>query len=117
MRTRTGIAVETGEPREVMHFCLLLGYGASAINPYLAIDTLRDLAGDGELHGHSEEDAITNYVKALGKGILKTMSKMGISTLGSYRGAQIFEAVGLSPDVIDNCFTWTPSRISGIGWK
>jgi glutamate synthase domain-containing protein 2/glutamate synthase domain-containing protein 3 len=94
---------------------LLLGYGASAINPYLALDTLRDLAGDGELHGHSADEAVSNYLKALGKGILKTMSKMGISTLGSYRGAQIFEAVGISPDVIDRCFTWTPSRISGIG--
>jgi glutamate synthase (NADPH/NADH) large chain len=115
LRTRVGIAVESAEPREVMHFCLLLGYGASAINPYLAMDSLRDMAGDGELHGHSADEAVEHYVKALGKGIMKTMSKMGISTLASYRGAQIFEAIGLSPEVIDRCFTWTPTRISGVG--
>ena len=115
LRTRVGIVVESAEPREVMHFCLLLGYGASAINPYLAMDSLRDMAGDGELHGHSADEAVEHYVKAIGKGILKTMSKMGISTLASYRGAQIFEAIGLSPEVIDRCFTWTPTRISGVG--
>ncbi len=115
-RTRTGLVVESAEPREVMHFCLLIGYGASAINPYLALDTLVSLAGHGDLHGHSTDEAIANYIKAIGKGLLKTMSKMGISTLASYRGAQIFEAIGLSREVIDRCFTWTASRIGGIGY-
>jgi glutamate synthase (NADPH/NADH) large chain len=115
VRTKVGIVLETGEPREVMHFCLLLGYGASAINPYLALDTLADLAGSGDLHGHDAAEATANFVKAVGKGILKTMSKMGISTLGSYRGAQIFEAIGLSQALVDRCFTWTASRIEGIG--
>jgi len=115
MRTRIGIVVESGEPREVMHYCLLFGYGASAVNPYLTMATLVDLAGEGELHGHSEQEAVANYVKAVGKGLLKTMSKMGISTLASYRGAQIFEAIGLAEEVVERCFTWTPSRIRGIG--
>ncbi len=115
-RTLCGIVLESGEPREVMHFCLLSGYGASAINPYLALDSLRDLAGEGSLHGHSEDEAINNFIKAIGKGLMKTMSKMGISTLASYRGAQIFEAIGLRDEVIDKCFTWTPSRIQGVGF-
>ena len=115
-RTQTGIVVESGEPREVMHFCLLLGYGASAVNPYVALDTLDDLAGEGLLHGISEQTAVEHYIKAVGKGLLKTMSKMGISTLASYRGAQIFEAIGLAHEVVDRCFTWTPSRIEGVGF-
>ncbi|RMD82020.1 MAG: glutamate synthase large subunit, partial [Candidatus Dadabacteria bacterium] len=115
-RTRVGLVVESAEPREVMHFCLLIGYGASAVNPYLALDTLVDLAGHGDLHGHTAEEAIANYVKAVDKGLLKTMSKMGISTLASYRGAQIFEAIGLGREVIDRCFTWTASRIGGVGF-
>jgi glutamate synthase (NADPH/NADH) large chain len=115
IRTKVGMVVESGEPREVMHFCLLLGYGASAINPYVALDTLADLAGDGDLHGHDEDEAIANFIKAVGKGILKTMSKMGISTLASYRGAQIFEAIGLCRKLVDRCFTWTASRIEGVG--
>jgi glutamate synthase domain-containing protein 2/glutamate synthase domain-containing protein 1/glutamate synthase domain-containing protein 3 len=115
MRTRVGIAVESGEPREVMHFCLLFGYGASVVNPYLALATLAGMAGDGELHGHAADEAIAHYIKAAEKGVLKTMSKMGISTLGSYRGAQIFEAIGLADEVIDSCFTWTASRIKGVG--
>ncbi len=115
VRTRVGMVVETAEPREVMHFCLLLGYGASAINPYLALDTLSDMAGQGDLHGHDADEAIANFIKAIDKGNLKTMSKMGISTLASYRGAQIFEAIGLGQSLVDRCFTWTASRIQGIG--
>ncbi|MEE8312547.1 MAG: glutamate synthase large subunit [Candidatus Binatia bacterium] len=116
MRTRIGMVLESAEPREVMHFCLLFGYGVSAVNPYLALSTLGGLAGHEELHGHSTEDAIAHYIKAIGKGMLKTMSKMGISTLASYRGAQIFEAIGLAEEVIDRCFTWTASRIKGVGF-
>jgi len=115
MRTRVGIVLESAEPREVMHYCLLFGYGASAVNPYLAMATITDMAGRDELHGHSTDESVANYVKAVGKGLLKTMSKMGISTLASYRGAQIFEALGLSTDVVERCFTWTPSRIKGVG--
>ena len=115
-RTKVGLVVESGEPREVAHFAILIGYGASAINPYLAYETLSDMERKTAFiepmkNGTPEE----HYVKALHKGILKIMSKMGISTLQSYRGAQIFEAVGLSQEVIDRYFTWTPSRISGIG--
>ncbi len=116
--TRTGVAliVETGEPREVMHFCLLIGYGASAVNPYLAIETIEDLAASKELpNGISPEAAVKNYIKAVGKGLLKVSSKMGISTLQSYRGAQVFEAVGLNKDVVDQYFTGTSSRIEGVG--
>ena len=115
-RTKTGLVIESAEPREVMHFCLLIGYGASAVNPYLAIDTLRGLASEKELHGIDADEAEANLVKAIGKGLYKTMSKMGISTLASYRGAQIFEALGLNREVIDRCFTWTSSRIEGIGF-
>ncbi len=95
-RTRVGLVIETGEAREVHHFCLLLGFGAGAINPYLAFDTIRDLCREGVLSGLTERKAVKNYVKAAGKGILKVMSKMGISTVASYTGAQIFEAVGLA---------------------
>jgi glutamate synthase (NADPH/NADH) large chain len=112
-RTRVGLVVETGEAREVHHFCLLLGFGAGAINPYLAFDTIRDLVREGALD-LSERKAVKNYVKASGKGILKVMSKMGISTVASYTGAQIFEAVGLRKDVVDEYFTGTASRIEGI---
>ena len=90
-----GLVVETGEAREVHHFALLLGFGAGAINPYLAFDTIRDLMREGVLTGLTERKAIKNYIKAAGKGMLKVMSKMGISTVASYTGAQIFEAVGL----------------------
>jgi glutamate synthase domain-containing protein 2/glutamate synthase domain-containing protein 1/glutamate synthase domain-containing protein 3 len=116
MRTRTGLVLESGEPREVMHFCLLVGFGCSAINPYVAMDTLRELAGRDELHAQDADAAVANFTKGIGKGLLKTMSKMGISTLASYRGAQIFEAIGLNAEVIDRCFKWTPSRISGVGF-
>src|SRR5438477_166529 len=113
-RTRVGLVVETGEAREVHHFALLLGYGAGAINPYLAFDTIRDLCREGVLSGMTERKAVKNYVKAAGKGILKVMSKMGISTVASYTGAQIFEAVGLQKSLIDEYFTGTASRIEGI---
>jgi glutamate synthase (NADPH/NADH) large chain len=113
-RTRVGLVVETGEAREVHHFCLLLGYGAGAINPYLAFDTIRDLCREGVLSGLTERKAVKNYVKAAGKGILKVMSKMGISTVASYTGAQIFEAVGLERALVDEYFTGTASRIEGI---
>jgi glutamate synthase domain-containing protein 2/glutamate synthase domain-containing protein 1/glutamate synthase domain-containing protein 3 len=116
--TRTGVAliIESGEPREVMHYCLLIGYGASAINPYLAIETIEDLAASKELPGGiSPEAAVKNYIKAVGKGLLKVSSKMGISTLQSYRGAQVFEAIGLNKELVDQYFTGTASRIEGIG--
>jgi glutamate synthase (NADPH/NADH) large chain len=113
-RTRVGLVVETGEAREVHHFCLLLGYGAGAINPYLAFDSIHDLIREELLPGLSERKAQQNYVKAAGKGILKVMSKMGISTVASYTGAQIFEAVGLARTVIDEYFTGTASRIEGV---
>src|SRR6202166_4615178 len=115
-RTRTQVAliIESGEPREVMHFCLLIGYGASAIHPYLAIETLEDMAQKGLLTVDFPT-ALKNYKKAINKGLLKVFSKMGISTLQSYRGAQIFEAIGLNQELIDRYFTGTASRIEGVG--
>ena len=120
--------LETGEPREVHHFALLFGYGATAINPYLAFNSIQDMLDenmlgtlDGNEHADDEEDAyhhyITNYRKAIRKGLFKIFSKMGISTLQSYTGAQIFEAVGLGKELIDRYFTGTASRIEGIGLK
>ncbi|HTY56859.1 MAG TPA: glutamate synthase large subunit, partial [Candidatus Binataceae bacterium] len=114
-RTQAGLVVESGEPREVMHYCLLVGYGAGAINPYLAFSTLAGMIRDGMLKDVSEEDAVQHYVKAISKSLLKVSSKMGISTLQSYRGAQIFEAIGLNREVVDRYFTWTASRVEGIG--
>ncbi len=114
-RTRVGLVVETGEAREVHHMALLLGYGAAAINPYLAFDTITEMVGDGTLQGLTPRQATRNYVKACGKGVLKIMSKMGISTVASYTGAQVFEAIGLSDDVVERYFTGTVSRIAGIG--
>jgi len=115
-RTQVAIIIESGEPREVMHFALLIGYGASAVNPYLAIETIHDLTRRGLLpEGIKPEKAEYNFIKAINKGLLKTFSKMGISTLQSYRGAQIFEAVGLSKELIDAYFPGTASRIEGIG--
>ncbi|HEX7477755.1 MAG TPA: glutamate synthase large subunit [Polyangiales bacterium] len=114
-RTLCGIVVESGEPREIMHFCLLLGYGASSINPYLAYETLHDQVQAGNTQKIDGVKAIENYLKACHKGILKVMSKMGISTLQSYQGAQIFEAIGLNKKVIDKYFTATVSRIEGVG--
>lgn len=117
-RTQVGLVVESGEPREIAHLGLLIGYGASAINPYLAYATLRDLVQQDALPGFTNpEEAEKNYIKAANKGLLKIISKMGISTVHSYHGAQIFEAVGLSQDVVDRYFTWTASRIGGIGLK
>ncbi|MEO5768231.1 MAG: glutamate synthase large subunit, partial [Polyangia bacterium] len=113
-RTRVGLVLETGEPREVHHFALLLGYGASAINPYLAFESLHDMARRGMLAGDADT-AEKKYVKAVSKGIVKVISKMGISTIQSYHGAQVFEAIGLAPDFIAEYFTWTASRIGGIG--
>src|SRR5690606_23996472 len=114
-RTRVGLVVETGEARECHHMALLIGYGASAINPYLAIETVLDLIAAGKLDVPPEK-AVRNMIKAYGKGILKIMSKMGVSTVASYTGAQIFEALGLGPEVIERCFTGTTSRLGGIGF-
>ncbi len=114
-RTQVAIIVESGEPREVMHFALLLGYGASAVNPYLAIETIEDLHRRGWLPEEiSSASAIKNYEKAINKGLLKVLSKMGISTLQSYQGAQAFEAIGLNQSLVDRYFTGTPSRIEGV---
>ena len=114
-RTKCALIVESGEAREVHHMALLLGYGAAAINPYLAFETLEDLILEGELGDIDLKTAIRSFIKACTKGVLKVMSKMGISTLQSYRGAQIFEAVGLDKAFVDRYFTWTASRIGGIG--
>src|SRR5574341_584924 len=114
-RTKCGVVIETGEAREVHHCALLMGYGAGAINPYLAFETLDDMIRQGMLPGVDHAKAIKNYIKALNKGILKGISKMGISTIQSYCGAQIFEAVGLNQAFVDQFFTWTASRIGGIG--
>ncbi len=115
-RTQVALIVESGEPREVQHFCLLIGYGASAINPYLAFGTLENMVNRGDLGDEmTVEKAHANYVKAINKGLLKVFSKMGISTLQSYRGAQIFEAIGLDKGLVDKYFTGTASRINGVG--
>ena len=115
-RTLVALIIESGEPREVMHFALLIGYGASAINPYLAIETLHDLKRRGLLpHSVSANHAEKNFIKAINKALLKTFSKMGISTLQSYRGAQVFEAVGLNQHLVETYFPGTASRIEGIG--
>jgi glutamate synthase domain-containing protein 2/glutamate synthase domain-containing protein 1/glutamate synthase domain-containing protein 3 len=115
-RTQVALIIESGEPREVMHFALLIGYGASAINPYLAIETLHDLKRRGLLPEKvTAEYSEKNFIKAINKGLLKTFSKMGISTLQSYRGAQVFEAVGLNQSLVDAYFSGTASRIEGVG--
>lgn len=113
-RVQCNIVVESGEPREVHHFALLIGYGVGAINPYLAFETIEDMVARGVTKDVPPEAARKHYIKAIGQGLLKVMSKMGISTLKSYHGAQIFEAVGLGTDVIDQYFTGTPSRLEGI---
>jgi glutamate synthase domain-containing protein 2/glutamate synthase domain-containing protein 1/glutamate synthase domain-containing protein 3 len=116
LRGEVGLIVESGEPREVMHFCLLCGFGANAINPYLAFEALDYLQQEGELSADMEPSQIAdNYIAAIKKGVLKTMSKMGISTLRSYTGAQLFEAIGLNRSLVDEYFTGTSSRIGGIG--
>jgi glutamate synthase (ferredoxin) len=114
-RTRVGLVLESGEPREVHHFALLIGYGISAINPYLAFETLDDMIKEGLLPKLDQKTAIKHYIKAAVKGVVKTMAKMGISTIASYRGAQIFEAVGLNSELVNKYFTWTPSRVEGVG--
>jgi glutamate synthase (NADPH) large chain len=115
-RTQVALIIESGEPREVMHFALLIGYGASAINPYLAVESLEDLAARGYLpSGMTPDVAIKHFIKAVNKGLLKTFSKMGISTLQSYRGAQVFEAIGLNNDLVHAYFAGTTSRIGGVG--
>jgi glutamate synthase domain-containing protein 2/glutamate synthase domain-containing protein 1/glutamate synthase domain-containing protein 3 len=115
-RLQTGLVLESGEPREVHHFATLIGYGASAINPYLMFESLEQLVKDGRVPGVDDfETAQWNVVKGIAKGLLKTISKMGISTIQSYNGAQIFEAVGLAPELIERHFTGTASRIGGVG--
>ena len=112
---KVGLIVESAEPRETHHMALLLGYGAGAINPYLAFETLDDLIRQDLLNGIDHAQAVKNYIKALNKGVVKVISKMGISTIQSYRGAQIFEAIGLDKFFVDKYFTWTSSRVGGIG--
>ena len=114
-RTMVSMLVEAGDVREVHHVALLIGYGAAAVNPYLALESVEDLARRGAIDAQSPERAMRNLVKALGKGVLKVMSKMGVSTVASYRGAQIFEALGLSQEVVDGYFTGTSSRLGGVG--
>jgi glutamate synthase (NADPH/NADH) large chain len=115
-RTQIGIVLETGEAREVHHFCLLVGYGADAVNPYLAFESLWQASRDGLITDIDDDKIVASYRKAVSKGMLKVMAKMGISTLQSYKGAQIFEALGLKDDVIKRCFTGTNSRIQGCGF-
>ena len=114
-RTKVGLILESGEPREVHHFAVLIGYGIGAINPYLAFESLGDMIGKGYLPKMEHETAVKNFIKAVNKGLTKTMAKMGISTVQSYRGAQVFEAIGLNKEFVDQYFTWTASRIGGIG--
>ena len=114
LRPEAGIIVQSGEVREIMHFALLLGFGATAINPYLALETVTQLARSGAI-APDPVTAAGNYINAVDKGLLKVMSKMGISTLRSYRSGQVFEAVGLNSDLIDRYFPGTASRIGGIG--
>ncbi|MGH3566141.1 MAG: glutamate synthase large subunit [Pseudonocardia sp.] len=116
-RTRVGLIVESGDAREVHHIALLIGYGAAAVNPYLAMATVEDLAERGDISGIDPATATRNLVTALGKGVRKTMSKIGVSTVASYTGAQIFEAIGLGTEVIDSCFTGTTSRLGGVGFE
>ena len=115
LRTEIGLILESGEPREVHHFCTLIGYGVTAINPYLALETVRDLQARKRLGDITVEEAKKNYIKAAVGGIMKVMSKMGISTVRSYHGAQIFEALGLNTNFINKFFVNTPTRIGGIG--
>lgn len=114
-RTHVGLLVEAGDVREVHHVALLIGYGAGAVNPYLAMESAEELVRSGALTGIDAEKAVANLLKALGKGVLKVMSKMGISTVASYRGAQVFEAIGLAPEFVDMYFTGTTSRLGGVG--
>ena len=113
-RTQVGLVVETGEVREVHHVALLVGFGAAAVNPYLAMESAEDLVRQGVIKGITPEKAVANLIKSLGKGVLKVMSKMGISTIASYTGAQVFEAIGLSREVVDEYFTGLTSRLGGV---
>jgi glutamate synthase (NADPH/NADH) large chain len=115
LRTQVGLVVETGEARTVHHISCLIGYGAAAVNPYLAFDTVLDQVRRGAITGISARKAVQNYIKAASKGVLKTMSKMGISTVASYTGAHVFEAIGLAGDVVRRYFGGTPSQVEGIG--
>ncbi len=113
-RTKVGLVVEAGDVREVHHVALLIGYGAAAVNPYLAMESAEDLVLQGVITGVTPEKAVRNLIKSLGKGVLKVMSKMGISTIASYTGAQVFEAIGLSQEVVDEFFVGTTSRLGGV---
>jgi glutamate synthase (NADPH/NADH) large chain len=115
-RTRAGLVVESADAREPHHIALLIGYGAAAVNPYLALESVQDMVRRGVLTGVTARKASANVIKALGKGVLKIMSKMGVSTVASYTGAQIFEAIGLGGEVIGTCFAGTTSRLSGVGF-
>jgi glutamate synthase (NADPH/NADH) large chain len=115
LRTRASLVLETGEAREVHHFSLLIGYGISAVNPYVAFESIDDMIREGALVNIDHKTACKNFVKAASKGVIKVMSKMGISAIQSYRGAQVFEALGIRQDVIDHYFTWTASRVGGVG--
>ncbi|HEV2371240.1 MAG TPA: glutamate synthase large subunit [Streptosporangiaceae bacterium] len=115
-RTRVGLVVECADAREAHHIALLIGYGAAAVNPYLALESVQDMVRRGVLRGVSEDKAAANVIKALDKGLLKIMSKMGVSTVASYTGAQIFEAIGLGTEVVDTCFAGTTSRLDGVGF-
>ncbi len=114
-RTKVSLVVAAGDVREVHHVALLIGYGAAAVNPYLAMESVEELAKSGMLGDVAPDKAVRNLIKALGKGVLKVMSKMGISTIASYRGAQVFEAIGLSRALVDRHFTGTPSQVDGVG--
>jgi glutamate synthase (NADPH/NADH) large chain len=114
-RTQVGLVIEAGDVREVHHVALLIGYGAAAVNPYLAMESVEDLCRSGQISGIEPEDAVRKLIYALGKGVLKVMSKMGISTVASYRGAQVFEAIGLDPELVDAYFTGTTSQLGGVG--
>ncbi|WP_027502759.1 glutamate synthase large subunit [Rhodococcus sp. UNC363MFTsu5.1] len=114
-RTKVGLVIETGDAREVHHMATLVGFGAAAINPYMAFETIEDMIEGGDLTGITFEDAVKNYIKAAGKGVLKVMSKMGISTLASYTGAQLFQVIGLSQELVDEYFTGLNSQLGGIG--
>jgi glutamate synthase (NADPH) large chain len=114
-RTTVALVVESGDAREVHHIALLIGFGAAAVNPYLAFESIEDLIREGELTGIEPATAVRNYLKALGKGVMKVMSKMGISTVGSYTGAQVFEAIGLSKEVVDEYLSGTVSQLGGVG--
>ncbi|SHI19911.1 glutamate synthase (ferredoxin) [Sporobacter termitidis DSM 10068] len=115
LRTKASIVLESGEPREIHHFSCLIGYGAAAVNPYIALESVAELVRSGYISGYTEDKAVHTYIKVAYKGVIKVLSKMGISTIQSYMGAQIFEALGIGKEVIDKYFTMTPARIGGVG--